>query len=52
MNTSMWIVLAVAVSLVLVYLLVMRVLYRESKDIDKHIDFSKIQPLKDDEDRN
>ena len=49
MNTSPGIVLAVAAGLVLVYLLAMRVLYRQSKDVDKQIDFTKIRPLKDDE---
>ena len=52
MNATLWIVLAAAVGLVLVYLLAMRVLYRQSKDVDKQIDFTKIRPFKGDEGKN
>jgi hypothetical protein len=48
-NTSLWIVLAGAVIVVTGYLLAMRVLYRQSRDIDKQVDFTKIRPLKDDD---
>ena len=50
MNVSLWIALSVAVILVLGYLLTMRVLYRQSREVDKHIDFTKIRPLKDEKD--
>ena len=42
--------LAAAVGLVLLYLLVMRVFFRESKALDKKIDYAKMKPWKDDED--
>jgi hypothetical protein len=40
----------VALLAVVGYLLVMRVFYRESKELDKHIDYSKMKEWKDDED--
>ena len=49
MSSSQWVVLAGAVVLVAVYLLAMRVLYRQSRDVDRQIDFTKIKPLKDDD---
>ena len=49
MSSSQWVVLAGAVGLVAVYLLAMRVLYRQSRDVDRQIDFTKIKPLKDDD---
>ena len=41
---------AVAVVAVIGYLLVMRIFYRESSELDKKIDFSKMKEWKDDED--
>jgi len=52
MNTSLWIALGVAVILVVGYLLVMRIFYRQSRELDKQIDYSKIKKLKDDEDKD
>jgi len=49
MNASLWIALAGAVVLVAGYLLAMRVLYRQSRDVDRQIDFTKIRPLKQDD---
>lgn len=42
---------SVAVALVVVvgYLLVMRVFFRESKEMDKHIDYSKMKEWKDED---
>ena len=45
-----WIVLAAAVVVVGGYLLVMRVFFRDSKELDKKIDYSKVKEWKDDED--
>ena len=44
--------IAVSVALVVVvgYVLVMRVFFRESKELDKKIDYSKMKEWKDDED--
>jgi hypothetical protein len=50
MNTTLWIVLSVAVNLTVGYLLVMLVLYQQSREVDKHVDFTKIRPLKDEQD--
>jgi low affinity Fe/Cu permease len=41
---------AVAVVAVIGYLLVMRVFFRESKELDKNIDYAKMKEWKDDED--
>ena len=44
-----WIV-AIAAGLVIGYLVVMRVFFRESKELDKKIDYAKMKEWKDDED--
>ena len=48
MSTTLWLGLA-AIVVVVVYLLVMRVFYRESREADKHIDYSKVRAWKDDD---
>jgi len=50
MSTTLWIVLAVAVFVVLAYFVVMRVFFQRSREADKHVDYTKIRPWKDDED--
>jgi len=50
MSTTAWIALAIAVIVVVGYLLVMRVFLRQSRAADRQIDHSKIHPVKDDED--
>ena len=46
------VLIAVVVGLLVVagYLLVMRVFFRESEELDKHIDYSKMKQWKDEED--
>jgi low affinity Fe/Cu permease len=44
-----FIAVGVALLVVLGYMLVMRVFYRESKELDKSIDYSKMKEWKDDE---
>jgi len=46
------VIIAVVVGLLVVggYLLVMRVFFKESKELDKKIDYSKMKEWKDDED--
>jgi len=46
--TVTWIV-AIAVVLVVGYFVVMRVFFRESKELDKKIDYSKVKEWKDDD---
>ena len=48
MSTMEWLGVAVVVAVV-VYLLVMRAFYSESKEADKHIDYSKIRKIKDED---
>ena len=52
MSPALWIALGVAITVVLGYVLCMRVLARQSREIDKQVDFSKIRPWKDDEGRD
>ena len=49
MSPSLWIALGVAITVVLCYVLGMRVLVRKSRDIDQQIDTSRIRPWKGDE---
>jgi low affinity Fe/Cu permease len=50
MTRTLWIALGVAVIVVVGYLLVMRVFYRQGRELDKQIDYTRIKKLKDDED--
>ena len=50
MSTTLWILLAVVVFVVLGYFVVMRVFFQRSREADKKVDYSKIRPWKDDED--
>ena len=50
MDNTLWIIIAVAAVVVVVYLVTMRVFFRQSREIDKQTDFSKIPPLKDEDD--
>jgi hypothetical protein len=43
------IALAVGVLVVLGYILVMRVFFKESEELDKHIDYTKMKKWQDDE---
>ena len=49
MSPALWIALGVAITVVLGYVLCMRVLARQSREIDQQVDYSKIRPWKDDE---
>lgn len=49
MNQVVLIVVAVAVVLVVGYLLVMRVFFKESKELDKKIDYGKMKEWKDED---
>ena len=44
------IALGVALAVVVGYVLVMRVFFRESKELDRHIDHSKMKKWEDDDD--
>lgn len=44
------IALGVALAVVVGYVLVMRIFFRESKELDKRIDYSKMKEWKDEED--
>ena len=50
MDRAVLVALAVGVAVVAAYLLVMRVFFKDSKDLDKKIDYSKMKEWKDDED--
>ena len=47
---ALWIFLAVAAFIVVGYFVVMRVFFKESKELDKKIDFGKMKKWEDDPD--
>jgi low affinity Fe/Cu permease len=49
MTNALWIFLAVAAVLVVGYFVVMRVFFKESKALDKKIDYSKMKEWKDED---
>ena len=49
MSTTLWFAISAAVVLLVGYLLVMRVFFRQSRELDKQIDFSKIKKIEDDD---
>jgi hypothetical protein len=50
MDRAVLVALAVGLAVVIGYLVVMRVFFKESRDLDKKIDYSKMKEWKDDED--
>ncbi len=50
MDRAVLVALAVGLAVVVGYLVVMRVFFKDSKDLDKKIDYSKMKEWKDDED--
>jgi hypothetical protein len=50
MSQAFWIFAAFAALVVVIYFVTMRVFFKESKELDKKIDPSKMKPWKDDED--
>jgi len=49
MDTTIWIILGATAGAVVLYLLVMRVFYRQSRELDRQVDKSKLKPWVDDE---
>lgn len=49
MTTTLWILLAIALLFVLIYVLNTRRLIRESREAEKHVDPNKIRPWKDED---
>jgi uncharacterized protein YneF (UPF0154 family) len=49
MNQALWIFLAIAVVIVAGYFITMRVFFKESKELDKKIDYGKMKEWKDDD---
>lgn len=52
MSAALWVALGVAITVVLGYVLCMRVLARQSREIDKQVDYSRMRPWKDDDGRD
>jgi hypothetical protein len=50
MTTAWWIALGVALLFGLGYVLAMRNVYRQSRELDKKIDYRKVRPLQDTDD--
>ncbi|MDB6060151.1 MAG: hypothetical protein JWM78_254 [Verrucomicrobiaceae bacterium] len=49
MSTSLWIVVGVAAFFLVGFILAMRSILSENREIDKHIDYSKVKPWVDDD---
>ena len=49
MDQTLWILLAIAVVIVAGYFITMRVFFKESKELDKKIDYAKMKEWKDDD---
>lgn len=49
MTKTIWIVLALSVITVLTFMVAMRTVLRENREIDKKIDYSKLRPWEDDD---
>ncbi len=49
-SSTLWIILGVAVTVVVCYLLVMRVFYQRSRELEKQVDYTRIKKLKDEDD--
>jgi hypothetical protein len=49
MTKTIWIVLAISVIAVLTFIVAMKSLLRENREIDKKIDYSKLRSWKDDD---
>ena len=48
-HTIVWIAVGVALVVVVAYVLVMRVFFRESRDLDRKIDYSRMKEWKDED---
>jgi hypothetical protein len=49
LSETAWIVIGAGIAIVVIYLVTMRVFFRQSRDADKKIDFSKVREWKDDD---
>jgi uncharacterized membrane protein len=49
LDTTLWIVLSVVAVVIVIYLVTMRVFFKQSKDADKKIDMSKVREWKDED---
>lgn len=49
MDTTLWIIIGIAGAVVALYFATMRVLYKQSRDTEKQIDFSKVREWKDED---
>lgn len=50
MTKTLWIVFVISGFAIVGFIVAMRSLLRENRDIDKNIDYSKLRPWEDDED--
>lgn len=49
MNNTLWIVSGVSIFVIVGFVVAMRSLLRENREIEKHIDYSKLRPWVDDD---
>jgi signal transduction histidine kinase len=50
-DVDLWIVMGIVGAVVIVYLVTMRIFFRQSREADRNIDFTKVREWKDDDDR-
>ena len=50
LDIDLWVVMAIVGAVIVLYLLIMRIFFRQSKDADKRIDYSKVHEIKDEKD--
>ena len=50
MSTTLWVVVGIIGAVIVIYLLTMRVFFRQSQEEVKRIDYSKVKEWKDDDD--
>jgi hypothetical protein len=49
LDIDLWVVMAIVGAVIVLYLVTMRVFFRQSREADKNIDMSKVREWKDDE---
>ena len=50
LDIDLWVVLAILGAVVVLYLITMRVFFKQSEETYKKVDYSKVRKIKDDED--
>lgn len=49
LDTTLWVILGIAGAVVALYLITMRVLYKQSRDTERRIEYTKVREWKDED---